>query len=111
MIAEGGRVDANGVLTTGLRAGHAPRWASSLQCAADCVRSEGVVGGLLLRGVSATVSRAGLLTAAQILVLNKLFREKWAAYGWKLCTPRAGAQQHGSCCTKTESSAMAHQRQ
>ena len=28
------------------RAGHAPRWASSLQCAADCVRSEGVVGGL-----------------------------------------------------------------
>ena len=66
MIAEGGRVDANGVLTTGLRAGHAPRWASSLQCAADCVRSEGVVGGLLLRGVSATVSRAGLLTAAQM---------------------------------------------
>ena len=67
MICEGGRVDpANGILRTGLRSGHAPRWTSSLHCLADTARSEGVVRGLLLRGVGASMSRAGLLTAAQM---------------------------------------------
>ena len=67
MLAEGGRVDpTSGKLLTGLRAGEAPRWTSSLHCLTDTARSEGVVRGLMLRGVSATMSRAGLLTAAQM---------------------------------------------
>ena len=67
MIAEGGRVDPNtGILTTGLRAGHPPRWPSSLQCAADTAQREGVIHGLMLRGVGASMSRAALLTAAQM---------------------------------------------
>lgn len=67
MAAEGGVVDAaTGKLSTGMRAGHAPRWGSSLECAADCARREGVVQGLMLRGVGASMSRAALLTAAQL---------------------------------------------
>ena len=67
MLAEGGRIDpTDGKLCTGLRTGHAPRWTSSLHCLVDAARSEGVVQGLLLRGVSASMSRAALLTAAQM---------------------------------------------
>lgn len=67
MTAEGGVVDArSGLLRTGLRAGHQPRWTSSLDCLLDTARREGVVRGLLLRGVTASMSRAGLLTAAQM---------------------------------------------
>ena len=67
MLAEGGQVDpASGKFTTGLRAGHSPRWPSSLHCLADTARTEGVFSGLLLRGVSASMARAGLLTAAQM---------------------------------------------
>lgn len=67
MLAEGGRLDAaSGRLVTGLRAGHAPRWTSSVHCAADTAQREGVVSGLLLRGASASMARAGLLTAAQM---------------------------------------------
>ena len=65
MICEGGRVDA-GKLLTGLRAGQKPRWGSSFHCLRDAVRNEGFVHGLLLRGVGASMSRAGLLTAAQM---------------------------------------------
>lgn len=67
MITEGGRIDpTSGQLSTGLRTGHAPRWSSSMNCLADTARSEGVVSGLLLRGVTASMSRAALLTAAQM---------------------------------------------
>jgi hypothetical protein len=67
MTAEGGRVDpSTGQLTTGLRAGHKPRWRSSMHCLTDTAAREGVVRGLLLRGLTASMSRAGLLTAAQM---------------------------------------------
>lgn len=65
MTAEGGVV-ADGLLATGMRAGHAPRWRSSAHCAADAVASEGLLRGLVLRGVGASMARAGLLTAAQM---------------------------------------------
>lgn len=67
MLVDGGRVDReSGVLLTGLRQGLSPRWTSSLHCALATVQSEGLLGGLLLRGISASMSRAGLLTAAQM---------------------------------------------
>ena len=66
MTAEGGVVGADGLLATGMRAGELPRWGSSLACAADAARQEGVVQGLMVRGASASVSRAALLTAAQL---------------------------------------------
>ena len=67
MTAEGGVVNAaTGKFATGMRAGHAPRWSSSYDCFADAWRREGLVRGLLLRGVGATMSRAALLTAAQM---------------------------------------------
>lgn len=67
MLADSGRVDpATGRYKTGLRAGHVPRWTSSLHCLRDTARTEGVVQGLLLRGVSVSMARAGLLTAAQM---------------------------------------------
>ena len=67
MLADSGRVDsATGKYTSGLREGHAPRWTSSLHCLRDTARTEGVVQGLLLRGVSVSMARAGLLTAAQM---------------------------------------------
>jgi hypothetical protein len=67
MLAEGGRLDpASGRLMTGLRAGEAPQWRSSLHCLADTARSEGVVQGLLLRGITASMTRAAMLSAAQM---------------------------------------------
>lgn len=66
MTCEGGVVDAAGTLRTGLRAGHAPRWRDSLHCAAETARREGALRGLLLRGIGPSVSRAALLTAAQM---------------------------------------------
>lgn len=67
MTAEGGHVDAaSGKLTSGMREGFAPRWRSSVHCLADTAASDGVVRGLMLRGVGASASRAGLLTAAQL---------------------------------------------
>lgn len=67
MICDGGRVDpATRRLTTGLRAGEAPRWSSSFGCMMDAARSEGVARGLLLRGIGASMARAGVLTAAQM---------------------------------------------
>ena len=73
MVAEGGRTDPkSGMLLTGLRAGHAPRWTSSVACLADTARSEGFVRGLLLRGVGASMSRAGLLTAAQMATYDQV---------------------------------------
>jgi len=67
MLAEGGRRDAvSGTLATGLRVGHSPRWTSSLGCLTATARQEGVAQGLLLRGVGASMSRAALLTAAQM---------------------------------------------
>lgn len=65
MSVEGGVVDAQGRLTTGMRAGHRPRWSSSLQCLSDCAVSEGVVHGLW-RGVGATVARAALLSSGNL---------------------------------------------
>ena len=56
----------DGLLATGMRAGEPPRWGSSLACAADAARQEGVVQGLMVRGASASISRAALLTAAQL---------------------------------------------
>jgi hypothetical protein len=67
MMAEGGRVDpATGLLRTGMRAGHAPRWRSSMHCLAEAARHDGVLRGLVLRGAAASMSRAALLTAAQM---------------------------------------------
>lgn len=65
MSCEGGVVAADGVLATGMRAGHAPRWRSSLHCLVDCFEREGVAGGLY-RGVGATTARAALLSAGQL---------------------------------------------
>jgi len=65
MIAEGGLVQG-GKLSTGMRAGHAPRWSSSISCCMDALKSEGIVRGLMLRGLGPSVSRAALLTAAQM---------------------------------------------
>jgi len=67
MIAEGGLVDpATGKLSTGMRAGCQPRWSTSASCLLDAVRKEGVTRGLWLRGLGPSVSRAALLTAAQM---------------------------------------------
>lgn len=67
MMAEGGRVDAaSGLLRTGPRAGHAPQWRSSAHCLVEAATHDGVVRGLMLRGVTASMSRAALLTAAQL---------------------------------------------
>ena len=66
MTAEGGVVGADGRLATGMCAGKVPRWGSSLACAADAARQEGVVRGLIVRGASASISRAAMLTAAQL---------------------------------------------
>lgn len=66
MIADGGRVDADGVLRTGLRQGHAARWAHSIDCLREAAARTGIVRGLLMRGLGASASRAGLLTAAQM---------------------------------------------
>ena len=66
MTAEGGVVGADGRLATGMCAGQTPRWGSSLACAADAAQREGVVCGLMVRGASASMSRAAMLTAAQL---------------------------------------------
>ena len=67
MIADGGVIDrSTGKLATGFRAGHEPRYRSSLQCFADARRSEGFLRGLCLRGIVPSMSRAALLTAAQM---------------------------------------------
>jgi len=67
MIVEGGKLDAaTGKLSSGMRAGHTPRWGSSLNCCRDAWKTEGFVRGLMLRGLGPTVSRAALLTAAQM---------------------------------------------
>ena len=65
MSCEFGVGGSGGVLTTGMRAGHAPRWRSSLHCLVDCYQREGVVHGLW-RGVGATVARAALLSSGQL---------------------------------------------
>ncbi|KAL1507135.1 hypothetical protein AB1Y20_007988 [Prymnesium parvum] len=65
MSVEGGRVDARGVLLTGMRKGRRRRWSSSVHCFFDTLRAEGVVRGLW-RGVGATMSRAALLSAGQL---------------------------------------------
>jgi hypothetical protein len=66
MTVEGGRVDAmSGRLTTGMRAGHAPRWNNSWHCASETARHEGAKA-LLLQGIGPSMARAGLLTAAQM---------------------------------------------
>ena len=67
MLAEGGKLDpASGRLLTGLRAGEAPEWRSSLHCLADTGRREGIVQGLMLRGITASMTRAAMLSAAQM---------------------------------------------
>lgn len=83
MSCEGGLVDASsGVLTTGMRAGHPPRWSSSAHCLLDCLEREGVVRGLW-RGVGATVSRAALLSAGNLASYDHsktlLLRHGWVA--------------------------------
>ena len=67
MLADGGRVDpVSGKLQSGLRAGAAPRWTSSLHCIMDTAQREGFTSGLLLRGISASMTRAAMLSAAQM---------------------------------------------
>ena len=80
MSCEGGVVSAGGVLATGMRAGHAPRWRSSLHCLVECWQVEGVVRGLY-RGVGATTARAALLSAGQLASYDHskclLLRHRW----------------------------------
>lgn len=65
MTVQGGRLGADGVLLTGMRAGERPQWSSSLHCLVDTFQREGIVHGLW-RGVGATMSRAALLSAGQL---------------------------------------------
>lgn len=64
MSCEGGAME-RGVLVTGMRSGHEPRWTSSLQCLLDCASREGIVGGLW-RGVGPTVARAALISSGNL---------------------------------------------
>ena len=64
MTVEGGRIGQDGRLLTGLRKGHRPRWSSHIDCFVQLARTEGING--LWRGVHASVSRAALLSAAQL---------------------------------------------
>ena len=67
MIADGGAIHPRTrKLTTGFRAGREPQYRSSLQCFADAWRNEGFIRGLCLRGIAPSMSRAALLTAAQM---------------------------------------------
>jgi hypothetical protein len=67
MIAEGGVIDpATNRLSTGMRAGELPQYKSSLHCFAQARRAEGLLRGLMLRGIGPSMSRAALLTAAQM---------------------------------------------
>lgn len=66
MSCEGGVVDTqSGLLATGMRTGHAPRWSSTLHCFRDCAANEGVLRGLW-RGVGPTVARAALLSSGNL---------------------------------------------
>mmetsp|Transcript_33570 Transcript_33570/g.107932 ORF Transcript_33570/g.107932 Transcript_33570/m.107932 type:complete len:197 (+) Transcript_33570:304-894(+) len=66
MSCEGGVVSpTTGELTTGMRAGHKPRWHSSWHCLRDTAAREGVMAGLW-RGVGATVARAALLSSGNL---------------------------------------------
>ena len=57
---EGGRVNSEGVYTTGLRAGHAPSASSSLQMLSKIYEEGGIAG--VFRGTSMTICRAALIT-------------------------------------------------
>ena len=57
---EGGRVNSEGVYTTGLRAGHAPSASSSLQMLSKIYEEGGIAG--VFRGASMTICRAALIT-------------------------------------------------
>ena len=87
MSCEGGLVGSDGLLATGMRAGHAPRWHSSWHCLAACYKSEGIMHGLW-RGVSATVARAALLSAGQLSSYDHskqwLLREEMMVDGGRL---------------------------
>merc|ERR1711879_301384 len=65
MTVEGGLIDAQGKLLTGMLRGQQRRWTSSLHCFVGTLRVEGIVHGLW-RGVGPTMSRAALLSAGQI---------------------------------------------
>lgn len=62
--AEAGKVGENGVLMTGLRAGHPPQHQNSLQAFINVGRAEGAGG--LYRGTGATMARAALGRGAQL---------------------------------------------
>lgn len=85
MSCEGGVVDAqSGLLATGMRTGHAPRWRSTLHCFRDCADNEGVLRGLW-RGVGPTVARAALLSSGNLASYDHskvlLIRRGWADAG------------------------------
>ena len=65
MTVEGGLVDVEGTLLTGMRKGQPRQWTSSLHCFVDTLQAEGIVKGLW-RGVGPTMSRAALLSAGQL---------------------------------------------
>lgn len=62
--AEAGRVGRDGLLCTGLRQGHKPRYSNSLHAFAVVGRLEGLRG--LYRGTSATMARAACGRGAQL---------------------------------------------
>lgn len=87
MAVQGGRVDAaSGLLVTGMHAGEAPRWRSSLHCLAATASEEGLAG--LWRGVGPTMGRAALLSAGQLASYDHtktvLRRLGWAEEGSQL---------------------------
>ena len=103
MTCEGGSVDAQtGLLTTGMRTGHAPRWCSTLHCFHDCAANEGVVRGLW-RGVGPTVARAALLSSgnlasydhAKVALIRRGWADDWALH--TLCAVVSGLVATTAC--------------
>lgn len=81
MSCEGGVVNAQGRLTTGMRVGEIPRWTTSLHCLRDCAKREGVLVGLW-RGVGATVARAALLSSGNLASYDQA-KTILVHYGWE----------------------------
>jgi len=98
---ESGRI-VDGIYTTGLRAGHAPRHAHTLRAFRDIAQNEGVAG--LWRGVSAAMLRVALLSAAQLSTYDHAkqiaLRSGWLAEGPQLhicCSSLSGFVAQAAC--------------
>lgn len=72
MQVDAGTVDSSGVLRTGVRQGHCPRYSSTFAAFPEILRQEGLLG--FWRGGSATILRASILSGAQLASYDVLKR-------------------------------------